>query len=70
VGAGSEITFGGQSTYVLPVAGKKDAFIFMADKWTPKDAIDGRYLWLPISFKGDDIEISWLDKWDLNVFKK
>lgn len=67
-GAGSEITFGGQSTYVLPVAGKKDAFIFMADKWTPKDAIDGRYLWLPIKFKGDDISISWLDNWDMSAF--
>jgi len=70
VGPGSEITFGGQSTYVLPVEGKKDAFIFIADKWTPRNAIDGRYLWLPITFKGDDIEISWLDKWDLDVFKK
>lgn len=69
-GAGSEITFGGQSTYVLPVAGKKDAFIFMADKWVPKDAIDGRYLWLPITFNGDDITINWLDNWDLNVFDK
>jgi hypothetical protein len=69
-GAGAEITFGGQSTYVLPVAGKKDAFIFMADKWTPKDAIDGRYLWLPIRFKGDDIEINWLERWDLNEFDK
>lgn len=69
-GADSAITYGGQSTHVLPVAGKKDAFIFMADKWTPKDAIDGRYLWLPISFKGDDVEINWLDSWDLGVFKK
>lgn len=70
VGPKSEITFGGQSTYVLPVAGKKDAFIFMADKWTPKNAIDGRYLWLPIKFKGDDIEIDWMDNWGLDVFKK
>ncbi|WP_184542258.1 glycoside hydrolase family 43 protein [Mucilaginibacter sp. FT3.2] len=69
-GPGSETTYGGQSTYVLPVAGKKDAFIFVADKWTPKDAIDGRYLWLPIAFKGDDIEINWLDSWKLDVFKK
>jgi hypothetical protein len=69
-GPDSAITYGGQSTHVLPVAGKKDAFIFMADKWTPKDAIDGRYLWLPITFKGDDIEINWLDSWDLGIFKK
>lgn len=69
-GPDSKITYGGQSTHVLPVAGKKDAFIFIADKWTPKDAIDGRYLWLPISFKGDDIEINWMDNWNLDIFKK
>lgn len=70
VGEGAEITFGGQSTYVLPIAGKKDAFIFMADKWTPKNAIDGRYLWLPITFKGDDIELKWTNEWTLDVFSK
>ncbi|PAW94737.1 beta-glucanase [Mucilaginibacter sp. MD40] len=69
-GPGANITFGGQSTYVLPVTGKKDAFIFMADKWTPKNAIDGRYLWLPIVFDGNDIKISWKDNWTLDEFKK
>ena len=69
-GTGAEITFGGQSTYVLPINGKKDSFIFMADKWSPKNAIDGRYLWLPVTFKGDDIEILWKDKWSLNDFNK
>jgi hypothetical protein len=69
-GPDNKITYGGQSTHVLPVAGKKDAFIFIADKWAPKDAIDGRYLWLPISFKGDDIEINWVDNWNLDVFNK
>ncbi|MCJ8209734.1 glycoside hydrolase family 43 protein [Mucilaginibacter sp. RS28] len=68
-GNGAEITFGGQSTYILPVSGKKDAFVFIADKWVPKNAIDGRYLWLPIQFKGNDMEIPWLDHWDLNAFK-
>lgn len=67
-GLKSELTFGGQSTYVLPVAGKKDAFIFMADKWMPDNAIDGRYLWLPVKFKDDNIEINWLKNWDLSVF--
>lgn len=68
-GEGAQITFGGQSTYVLPVIGKKDAYIFMADKWTPKNAIDGRYLWLPIEFKDGDLEIRWRDNWSLNDFK-
>jgi unsaturated chondroitin disaccharide hydrolase len=69
-GPAAELTYGGQSTHVLQVAGKKDAFIFMADKWTPKNAIDGRYLWLPISFQGDEMSIKWLDNWSLNVFDK
>ena len=30
------ITFESQSTYVLPVAGKPGAFIFMADRWRPR----------------------------------
>lgn len=69
-GPGAELTFKGQSTYVLPVEGKKDAFIFMADRWKPDNAIDGRYLWLPITFKGDDIQINWLDKWNLHLFDR
>lgn len=68
VGEGAELTFGGQSTYVLPVQGKKDAYIFIADKWTPKNAIDGRYFWLPVSFDGEDIRISWRNEWDLSLF--
>jgi len=67
-GPNSELTFGGQSTSVLPVEGKKDAFIFMADKWNPKDLKDSRYIWLPIVFKDNSISIDWKDKWDLTAF--
>jgi len=71
VGKDAETTFQSQSTYVLPVAGKKNAFVFMADRWMPKNAIDGRYVWLPITFKEDKIQIKWLDKWRLlDVFAK
>ena len=67
-GAGSKLTFGGQSTFVLPLSGKKDGFIFIADQWNPKNAIDGRYLWLPIDFQGDQLKINWLDQWSLGHF--
>lgn len=69
IGENANITFGGQSTFVLPVAGKKDAYIFMADKWVPDNAIDGRYLWLPVQFIGNDIKIGWKDSWTLSDFK-
>ena len=68
VGADSALTFHSQSTYVLPVHGKNDAFIFMADRWTPKDPIDGRYIWLPIHIVDDHLEIAWKDKWSLEDF--
>jgi len=58
-------TFHSQSTYVLPVPGKKDAFIYLGDRWTPENAIDGRYIWLPIEFEDDKPVIKWHDEWSL-----
>ncbi len=69
VGEDKDLTFHSQSTYILPVEGKKDAFIFMADRWTPQNAIDGRYIWLPIQFSEDGTPfLEWKDKWDLSFF--
>ena len=68
-GSGAGSTYGGQSTYILPVMGKKSAFIFMADKWNPKDLKDSRYLWLPIQFKNDEPYIGWMDEWKLDTLK-
>jgi hypothetical protein len=68
IGPDSELTFGAQSTYVLPVAGKRDAFIFLADRWVPKNPIDGRYVWLPIQFTEQGFQIEWHDVWDLSIF--
>jgi hypothetical protein len=53
---------------VLPVAGKTDAFIFIADRWSPKNAIDGRYIWLPIDLAGDQFTITWRPEWGLDEF--
>jgi len=61
-------TFDSQSTYVLPVAGKPDSFIFMADRWRPSNAIDGRYVWLPIQWENDKPVIPWMPEWNLSVF--
>ena len=69
IGKDSALTYHSQSTFILPVQGKKDAFIFMADRWNPKNAIDGRYIWLPITIKDERIEIRWQDEWSLDCFK-
>jgi hypothetical protein len=72
LGTGAQIanTFNSQSTFILPVPGRADAFIFMADRWNPRNAINGRYVWLPVEFKHGVPLISWHDQWDLSFFDK
>ena len=65
VGKDSELTFHSQSTFVLQVQGKKDSYIYMGDRWTPDNPIDGRYVWLPIVFEGDAPKFYWQEKWKL-----
>lgn len=59
-GSGADKTFGGQSTYVLPVG---DGFIFMADIWRPGHPSDARYIWLPIYFEDGIPSVHWQDEW-------
>ncbi|HAR65628.1 MAG TPA: beta-glucanase [Lentisphaeria bacterium] len=67
-GLGPEKTFGGQSTFVLPVAGQADAYIAMFDLWRPENAIDGRHVWLPIRFTEAGFQMAWTEAWDLTTF--
>lgn len=49
-GDDADKTFLGQSTYVLPVAGKPGRFIAMFDVWRPKSLANSGYVWLPVEF--------------------
>ncbi len=65
-----KVTFSSQSTYVLPAPGRPGEFIFMADRWTPNNAIDGRYIWLPVLWEDGVPVLRWMKEWDLSVFDK
>jgi rhamnogalacturonyl hydrolase YesR/beta-glucanase (GH16 family) len=67
-GEGANRTFESQGTFILPVTGKQNAFIFMADRWRPNNPIDGRYIWLPVLFENDLPLLKWFDEWDLTIF--
>lgn len=57
-------TFNSQGTFVLPIHGKRNAFLFMADRWTPRRPSDARYIWLPIQFTRQGIPfLEWMDAW-------
>ena len=65
IGPESNLTFKSQGTFILKIEGKKDAFIFMADRWTPNLQFDARYIWLPILFENGIPVLKWHDKWDI-----
>jgi Glycosyl hydrolases family 43 len=72
IGPGAQIAhcFESQPTFVLPVQGRADAFIFLADRWRPQDAIDGRYVWLPVEFRHGLPVVAWRGEWTLEeVFR-
>jgi len=69
LGEGRERTFDAQVTYVLPVAGRPDAFVFLADRWRPECPAQGRYVWLPIAFEGEQPVVRWINEWDLGWFE-
>jgi hypothetical protein len=69
-GPEAETTFGSQSTFVLPVPGKPDEFIFMADRWNPRQLSDSRYIWLPLIMRRDgSCAVPWRDVWDFSFFE-
>lgn len=61
-GEGAELTFGGQSTYILNIPGTDD-FIFMADIWRPKHPSDARYIWLPVEWENGTPSLPWRKSW-------
>lgn len=65
VGEGADKTFHSQSTYILPVEGREGRFIYMGDRWNPANAIDGRYVWLPIELTDGGFKLTWSDSWTL-----
>jgi len=64
-GPEAEVTFRGQSTYILPVAEKPGTFILMADRWNQNDLPDSRYIWLPVTLTDNGFEIHWQTTWSL-----
>ena len=70
IGNDADLTFHSQSTYILPIEGKKNAFIFMADRWKPEKHTEGTYIWLPIQFDAQGMPyLEWKDNWNLGVFE-
>ncbi len=68
IGEEAGLTFRSQSTYVLPVQGKENAFIYMGDRWERENLIRSSYVWLPVLFENGLPVIKWFEEWDLGIF--
>jgi acetyl esterase/lipase len=66
-GPDGDMTFHSQSTFVLPVKGNPDQYIFMADRWNKNNLEDSRYIWLPLFFRNDSVVIEWKDSWNYDA---
>jgi hypothetical protein len=68
VGSDADKTFHSQSTCVISVQNRDDAFIFMADRWNQWDLADSRYVWLPLEFATDGRPfLRWHQRWSLDT---
>jgi beta-galactosidase len=64
IGKDSQITYYGQSTFILQMPGEKNQFIFIADRWNPQNLRDSRYLWLPLEVdESGKVKITWQEQW-------
>ena len=61
----NKITFGSQSTQILPVENKKGEFIYMGDRWIPDNLADSRHIWLPVEWEKGLPVIKWYPSWNL-----
>jgi beta-xylosidase len=69
-GSDAEKTFHSQGTFVLPVQGRPDQFIFMADHWEKWDLSSSTYLWLPLERQlNGTFGLRWRKDWGLPLFQ-
>lgn len=69
-GEHSENTFLTQTMDVVPLAGRKGAFLWIGDSVRNNLHPNTRAAWLPVTIQDKGkMEIRWQDAWDLSVFK-
>jgi hypothetical protein len=69
-GEDAQLTFHSQSTFILPVQGKENAFYIYGRPLETSEPYRRRYIWLPILFENGLPVLKWFDKWDLGIFDK
>lgn len=61
INLGNATTFESQSTYILPIEGTKStSYLYVGDRWDGKQYFNSTYVFLPLTFKGENkLELNW-----------
>lgn len=63
VGENADLTFGGQSTFIIPQGPATHEPVAMFDVWRPPALATSGYVWLPIRWKNGRMELHWQPNW-------
>jgi hypothetical protein len=67
VGPDTGTTFNAQGTQAFAVQGRKDAYIFIAERHNTACMTDSSYIFLPVRFPAPStLELQYFERWDLN----
>ena len=66
-GLGPELTYGGQSTFILSLPGPTATHLALFDINKPDHPYESLHVWLPISFETGRMTIPWRDQWSLEA---
>ncbi|WP_316429161.1 glycoside hydrolase family 43 protein [Klebsiella oxytoca] len=57
-------TFHSQGTFIFKINLRNNSqYIFLADRWDPKNLNKSTYVWLPLTFENNQPTIRWYDEW-------
>ncbi|KAJ3544982.1 hypothetical protein NM208_g2746 [Fusarium decemcellulare] len=62
-------TYNSQTSFILPLGGDDDAFIYLGDRWARENLMRSTYLWLPLEFSGTRVTLKNRVSWVPHVHK-
>jgi len=65
---GDATGYDSQSAFIIPLRGTKTTtYIYAGDRWQDPDLKSSKYIWLPITVKGNELTMDYYASWQLDV---